>query len=275
MAGTIAVTESEPTQAVDAAAAWPVGEILRDISRGGVAGLIAGVLVGGLGGRLFMRVAALLHPEATGIATQNGNLIGDITLGGSLALIVVVGLFVGISVGPVWVAVRSWIPGTGLGKALWTMPVAVALGSRGLLAVPNPDFRILGHDPTIVVLIVVFTALLGFTVAVIDGWLDGRLPRAVAAGSAPANAYTTLTIVGLALAAPIILPSFLIGDLRWVGLSLVVTGIATLAWWYERAHGRQQPSRWVRTAGHGGLVAAVIFGSIMVAMDGSAALGLR
>jgi len=47
----------------------PANEILREITRGGVAGLIAGVLVAGVGGRLVMRLAALLVPESAGSLT--------------------------------------------------------------------------------------------------------------------------------------------------------------------------------------------------------------
>jgi hypothetical protein len=72
-----------------------------------------------------------------------------------------------------------------------------------------------------------------------------------------------------------VVPTFVASELRWVGFSLVVTGIATLAWWYERTRGHDRPSPWVRAAGRGGLVAAVAFGFVMVAMDASAALGLR
>ena len=54
-----------PTES-EVVAAWPLGVILRDIARGGLAGLAVGVVVGGLGGRLAMRLIALLVPEATG-----------------------------------------------------------------------------------------------------------------------------------------------------------------------------------------------------------------
>jgi hypothetical protein len=274
MADLVAPTASESTPAARAEA-WPTGEILREISRGGLAGLIVGIVVGGFGGRLFMRVAALLHPEATGMATANGNLIGDITLSGSLALIVFVGLFVGLAAGVVWVTVQTWIPGSGLRKAILAMPVAVAIGARGLLQVPNPDFRILGDDPVIVLLIIAFTASVGLSIAVVDGWLEGRLPHATMGMSSAANAYGVLTAIGVTLGSVVVIPAFLFGEQRWVGISLVVTGIATLAWWRERSRGRDHPSRWVRTAGQGGLLAAVTFGFVMVAMDGAGALGLR
>lgn len=57
----------------------PIGEVLRDIARGGIAGAIVGITVGGLGGRAVMRIAAILHPDAVGALTENGNRIGYIT----------------------------------------------------------------------------------------------------------------------------------------------------------------------------------------------------
>jgi len=86
------------------------GEVLRDISRGGMSGVVAGIVVGGLGGRLVMRVAAILHPDAVGALTENGNRIGDITLGGTLSL-VLFGLISCAMAGAVWVIVSPWIPG--------------------------------------------------------------------------------------------------------------------------------------------------------------------
>jgi hypothetical protein len=44
----------------------PTGEVLRDIAKGGISGAIVGIVVGGLGGRLLMRLAAVLHADAVG-----------------------------------------------------------------------------------------------------------------------------------------------------------------------------------------------------------------
>jgi hypothetical protein len=54
----------------------PTGEVLRDIARGGIAGALVGIVVGGLGARLVMRLVAMLHPDAVGAFTENGNRIG-------------------------------------------------------------------------------------------------------------------------------------------------------------------------------------------------------
>jgi len=48
-------------------------DAFRDITRGGLAGLIVGVLLAGIGGRVVMRLAALLVPAADGAFTENGN----------------------------------------------------------------------------------------------------------------------------------------------------------------------------------------------------------
>ena len=83
-------------------------------------------------------------PGAVGEFTENGNRIGAITLGGSLGLIVGGGLFIGFGAGFVWVTVRPWIPGGTAVRALLAMPIAVALGSIGLIDGDNHDFEVLG-----------------------------------------------------------------------------------------------------------------------------------
>ena len=119
-----AVTVTGDESTVD----WPAGAIMRDISRGGLTGAIVGLVALGIGGRLVMRLAALLVPEATGLTTENGNRIGDITQDGTMFLILG-GIILGLLAGTVWVVVSPWIPGRGLVRALITMPIAVALGA--------------------------------------------------------------------------------------------------------------------------------------------------
>ena len=162
----------------DVVAAWPLGVIWRDIARGGLAGLVVGVVVGGLGGRLAMRLIALLIPESTGRSTENGNRIGDITLGGSFGLILFAGLFVGIFVGTLWVVVSPWLPRSLGLRVLAAIPLAIGLGTFVLIQGSNPDFLVLGYDPRVVVVLLGLVGLVGASMAVVDAWLDRRLPRA-------------------------------------------------------------------------------------------------
>ncbi|HEY3334807.1 MAG TPA: hypothetical protein VGK16_06160 [Candidatus Limnocylindrales bacterium] len=271
---THAQTASIATGAIDPAPAWPPGVLLRDIARGGLAGLVAGLVVGGIGGRVAMRAAALLVPEATGRFTENGNQIGAITLAGTLALVVFMGLFAGAASGIVWVTVRPWIPGDARVRAVLAMPIAVALGTFAIIRGSNPDFAILGHDPVIIAILIAVIALTGLAVAVLDGWLDRRLPYPDSAGSAPAIAYAALAGIGILLAAVMVVPQYLDGDLRPLGITLVVTGLATLAWWVQRAGGASAPARWTTAVGRIGLGAAVVAGYWTLAPELAGALGI-
>jgi hypothetical protein len=113
-------TSGVQTTRVDARPAWRAGDVLRDIARGGIAGIMVGLLVAGLGGRLIMRLATILHEDRVGLTTENGAVIGDITLNGTLALMTFGGLGMGLLAGTIWVIVNPWIPGRGLGRALVT-----------------------------------------------------------------------------------------------------------------------------------------------------------
>src|SRR3990172_4984154 len=86
-------------------------DVLRDIARGGLAAALAGIVVLGLGGRVVMRIAAAVNPDATGLRTEAGEVVGVVTAQGSLGLLVFGGLASGIVAGIVWVVVSPWIPG--------------------------------------------------------------------------------------------------------------------------------------------------------------------
>ena len=54
-------------------------------------GLGLGVVIGGIGGRLAMYLLARLNPEATGVVSDDGFVMGQFTLSGTLNLLVVGG----------------------------------------------------------------------------------------------------------------------------------------------------------------------------------------
>ena len=245
--------------ASDGAVAWAPGLILRDIARGGLAGLIVGIVVGGLGGRLVMRAIALLLPDSTGAFTENGNRIGDITLGGTFALLIFGGLFVAIFVAVLWVVIRPWLPGhLGL-RVLAAIPVAIGLGTFGLVEGSNPDFIVLRFDPRVVAILIALVGLVGAAMAVVDAWLDRRLPMATSATGTASGVYIVIALIGTLFAVGVV-ATFLDAKLRPVGIALLVTGASTLAWWYIRARGAERPPRILRVIGAGSVVAAVAIG---------------
>ena len=249
----------------------PLILVMREIARSGLAGLLTGLLVIGPGGRVVMRLAALLEPSAAGRLTENGNVIGQITVGGSFALLLV-GVFFGLAGAVLWVVVSPWLPGSHRGRALAAAPVAVSLAAVSLIQAFNPDFGVLHHNVAAVGLLVVLVAVAGVAIAAFDGWLDDRLPPAGASPTADAIYAVLLLAGGLLVFLPTV-AAYLEGETA-LGIALVVTGAATALRWTYRYRGHAQPA-WLLPFGRAALVAAVILGSIAVAPDIARAAGLR
>jgi hypothetical protein len=89
-------------------AAWIA--IARHLGTASLSGVIAGVVVGGLLGRVVMRVSGFTAgPALVGVHTAGGNRVGDITIGGTLALVVFVGLSAGLIGGITYAVVEPWL----------------------------------------------------------------------------------------------------------------------------------------------------------------------
>ena len=240
-------------------------EILRDVARGGLSGLIAGAVIGGIGGRLVMRAAAMLNPDATGRFTENGEVVGAITLNGTLALVVFGGLIGGLAAGVVWVVISPWLPGRGLRRRLLAMPVAVALGGSFLVRSDNSDFRILEPDGLLVAMLLGLVALIGFTVAWIDERLERALPHAGADASKPTLGYGVVAFLGM-LTIGVTIEAYFSPEPppnrpALVGWALVVAGIVTATFWTLRLRsGATAPPRTLQAAGRIALAAAVVLG---------------
>jgi hypothetical protein len=247
-----------------------LGGIFRDITRGGLAGVVVGLIGCGIGGRIVMRLAALLVPLSAGAHTENGNVIGEITLGGTLAL-GVFGLVVGLVAATIWVAVAPWIPGRGVRRAAVAIPVAVALGGSGLIDGDNRDFSILDHDPAVVGILVLLVALIGFMFPLVDDAIDRWLPAATGWAK---TLYTVAASIGVGFAL-LVATSFLTAQhLATVltGVALIGVAIATLRTWVLRVKGEPASSR-LLLAGRAALVIAVAMGFVRLVPDLQRALG--
>ena len=276
MASTATPVTNTATLASERSVVSPVREILRDIARGGFAGGIVGIVVAGLGGRLVMRLAALLQPGAIGAFSENGNRIGDITFQGSLGL-VLVGLVIGLVGGTIWVVVSPWTPGTGPRRAITTMPMAVALGSFFLIEGDNRDFQVLQHDPAVIGSLIALVALVGLTVPLTDDWLDRRLPHTTSGRSWMTWLYAIIALLGALLVFPIVIGSYLFTAheaTARVGLALLVVGLSTLLWWVLRIRGETHPPTIVTIVGRTALLVAVVLGFAATVPEVSIALGI-
>ena len=98
------------------------------------AGVVAGLLAAGAGGRLVMRLLALTSPAAEGSFTEAGEIIGEITFAGTVGFILFTGLAAGLLSAVLYALVRPVLPpGRAGGLALGLLLLVVA-GTQGRAA---------------------------------------------------------------------------------------------------------------------------------------------
>lgn len=206
------------------------------------AGVIAGVLVPGLGGRLLMRVlGATSGAAAQGRVTDADEVVGEITAGGSIAIIVFVGIFGGLVAALGYLVARRWLPTTA-GPAGIVIGI-VLLGTIGVgdpMSPDNIDFEILRPTWLAITLIVFLALLFGVTFAALAARLDAGMPTlGDRASSYPAHAGLVVLLFPLLAAGAAVyvaaraglrgrlLPVLARPSVRRAGF--VVVGIATVA----------------------------------------------
>lgn len=111
-----------------------------------VTALASGLLVMGVGGRLAMRLlGATGGDEAQGRLTEADEVVGQVTVGGTLGFVFFVGLLSGGAATVVWFALRRFLPAGWAGGVLFGAGLLVLLGTRSDPLRPgNEDFDIVG-----------------------------------------------------------------------------------------------------------------------------------
>jgi hypothetical protein len=202
------------------------------LAKGMLPGLIAGVIAGGLGSRLAMRIMAVTSaPAATGLQTDAGATVGEITGPGTVFLLILGGVL-GIAGGLAYLALRGLLPG----KGWWIQGLAfgvlvLALAGRFLVEPDNPDFLILSPAGLAVAMFAALPIVFGLLFVPLHRWLEpaiGRVRRPL------------LLLPGVLLG---LAPLIFIGG---VGV-LVVAGVLLL--WSLGPLIREQGKRALRTGG--------------------------
>jgi hypothetical protein len=212
------------------------GMLARTMAGGAVLGALSGLLVGGVLGRLAMRLLAVTSPaSAQGRLTDDQALVGTISVSGTLGLALVTTIS-GALAGLIYLWVRRVLPTSRRGRIAG---FAVLTGSLGgaLFVHDHPSFDYTVLSPTwlavllFVALPLVYGLLVSMLVETLDrpgGWLRRR----------PAWLVTALGVLAVApvlpLAAPGVLAAFVIGlssRLRtvWHSRPVTVAGVALFA----------------------------------------------
>ena len=160
-----------------------------------VAGAIAGLISAGVGSRIVMRIIALTNDDRSGVLTDSSAIVGEMSVGGTLSLLVLGAVF-GILGGLLYVALRRWLPlPPPYRGAAFGMLTLVTIGNV-LFDTHNVDFQI--FEP--VLLVIALFASLFVVNGVIVAALGDRIhpePPHPAGWRAPAAAGAALAIVGI------------------------------------------------------------------------------
>ena len=154
-----------------------------------------------------MRLLALADPDAAGTITENGNVVGEITLGGTLALLVFVGIPLGLAAGLIVFVVRRWLPEGQPWRVLAFSAVLLALLGRTVIDPHNIDFRLLSPTGLAIALFGLLFVVAGFWLPPLaDRWGPG-VPRFLY--------RMDVTIVGGVVLAAVVA----VGLVRWAATS--------------------------------------------------------
>ena len=205
--------------------------LLAYVFRGGLAATLASVLFLGIGSRVVMRISALLNTDSRGLITENENVVGRITAGGTAELIVFVGILGGFFSGTVWVLVREWMPEATLPRVALAGVLAVLTGGFQVINSHNSDFVLLDPPALHIAMFALLVALTGATMALFDRFLEPHVPTT----GTPASILGGLAGFGLIFALPLLVISFFSDQDQnppaAAGLALIAVTAATITTW--------------------------------------------
>ena len=227
-----------------------------------------------------MRIAAATAPDiARGTSTEAGFTVGEVTLGGTIGLVVFAGIIVAGIIGAVlYVVFRPWLAwaGRSRGPVFGVVLLAVASATSDVLNPDNFDFIVLRNAPLDVALIVVVFLGFGVVLDVAYRVLDARLPEPT---GRPRPLHVLVVLLGVTVGAPLTLVVLFTSNAcacdppLVASLFTVLAGFGTLLWWRGGAQPRDDRFGVLGpVAGFLGLAGATGFGLLRAISDAIAVI---
>jgi hypothetical protein len=245
-------------------------ELVRYIAAVGIAGLVTGIAVGGIGSRVFMRIAAAAAADAAqGASTEADAIVGAITFDGTMGIVIFVGVGAGIAGAVFYATFRPWLSWTGRFRGLAFGVVLLAVGSAtsDALNPDNFDFTLLENRALVVSMIVLLFLGFGLVMEGLFRILDRRLPATDGHHRKAHVVYGVITGLGVAVMS-LTIPALLFArancdcDPPIIASSFVVmAAVGTLVSWASDIGARSDRSFAIaRILGMSGLAGACLFG---------------
>lgn len=177
-------------------------DAVRSIATVLAAGIVAGLLVVGMGGRFVMRIlAATSGNEAQGRLTEADEVVGEITFAGSVGFLIFVGLLLPAAGALVYLVARRILPGPAwIAGALFGLFLLATFGVDDPLSADNVDFHILSPRLLAVVLVALTALLFGVTFTALAAQIDRSMALIGDRGSSGKIGYLSL----IALISPLL-----------------------------------------------------------------------
>ena len=257
--------------------------LARYVAIAGLAGLVAGVVVGGVGGRLFMRIAGAAAPDgAQGAGTEAGFTVGEITVAGTIGLVLFIGIFVGVIGAAIFVASMPWLSWAGRwrGVLLGVLLFAAGSATSDVMNPDNFDFAILKNEVLLVGLIVVLFLAFGALLEWTFGVLGRGIPDVGDRWRWADGVFIAIAAVGLLLIVALFPVLFTreacdCDPPLAASWSIVVMGVGTVLWWTSALIAGT--AKRIRAAagvlGYAGLAGIVVFGLIRAVSDAVEIIG--
>jgi hypothetical protein len=196
-----------------------------------IACFVSALVVGGIGGRIVMGIsAAAAGPEMVGRITENGNRIGEFTIGGTLFLILLISVFAGLFGSVIVVGSDPWLrwmgPLEGLGFGLAILALNGQQTNFG-----STDFLMLEPASLNIGMFAALNLLFGFSVTGVYWLLDRTLPPTATTTETPMwLVASVLFLLGLVLLmAFLTVPGFSGGDVAYEMAAILLVLVVSTA----------------------------------------------
>ncbi len=237
--------------------------ILRWLYLGTLPGIATGIIIGGIGSRIVMRIVVAMEGSLPHQETDFGFTVGSITGFGMVFLIIFAGSASGIVGGLAYMCVRPWLGARLRWRGLYFGTVLLLAGGGLVIEGGNTDFVRFGSSNVNILMFAALFMLFGLLIAPLIEWADGRFHFASPQHDLHTSDRVLLGIGYMVVAVPLTLISLLvftglISDPIKIIIPVLLLALIPIAYMAKSGYEKRRSGMFL--AGYGIIAAASILG---------------